>query len=114
MLDSTQCPRNQPSRKSDIELETKKKLIFKQSAVMAGLKVIPVKVHQDGNLDLQDLREKAEKHKDKLAAFMVRASILSTGVFYRDVLDHIPFHFRRVRGWCTRCNLINDYGQSFY
>lgn len=81
---------------------------------MAGLKVIPVKVHQDGNLDLQDLREKAEKHKDKLAAFMVRASILSTGVFYRDVLDHIPFHFRRVRGWCTRCNLINDYGQSFY
>lgn len=38
---------------------------------MAGLKVVPVKTHADGNLDLEDLRTKAEKHKDKLAAFMV-------------------------------------------
>lgn len=41
------------------------------SAVMAGLKVVPVKTHADGNLDLADLREKAEKHKDNLAAFMI-------------------------------------------
>jgi glycine dehydrogenase len=39
---------------------------------MAGLKVVSVKVHADGNLDLEDLQAKAEKHKDKLAAFMVR------------------------------------------
>ena len=39
---------------------------------MAGLKVVLVKVQDDGNLDIQDLRSKAEKHKDKLAAFMVR------------------------------------------
>jgi glycine dehydrogenase len=38
---------------------------------MAGLKVVAVKVHPDGNLDLDDLRAKAEKHKDDLAAFMV-------------------------------------------
>jgi len=38
---------------------------------MAGLKVVAVKVHPDGNLDLEDLRTKAEKHKDNLAAFMV-------------------------------------------
>lgn len=38
---------------------------------MAGLKVVSVKVHTDGNLDLVDLQTKAEKHKDKLAAFMV-------------------------------------------
>ena len=38
---------------------------------MAGLKVVPVKTHADGNLDLEDLRMKAEKHKDNLAAFMV-------------------------------------------
>jgi len=38
---------------------------------MAGLKVVSVKVHPDGNLDLEDLRAKAEKHKDNLAAFMV-------------------------------------------
>jgi glycine dehydrogenase len=38
---------------------------------MAGLKVVSVKVLNDGSLDLDDLRTKAEKHKDKLAAFMV-------------------------------------------
>nr|BDD37080.1 glycine cleavage system P protein [Rhizopogon roseolus] len=40
------------------------------SAVMAGLKVVPVKTHADGNLDLEDLKAKAEKHKDNLAVFM--------------------------------------------
>ena len=39
---------------------------------MAGLKVVPVKNLQDGSLDLADLKEKAEKHKDNLAALMVR------------------------------------------
>lgn len=38
---------------------------------MAGLKVIPVKSLPDGSLDLEDLKVKAEKHKDNLAAFMV-------------------------------------------
>ncbi|KAG5650996.1 hypothetical protein H0H81_010296 [Sphagnurus paluster] len=41
------------------------------SAVMAGLKVVSVKVHPDGNLDLVDLKTKAELHKDNLAAFMI-------------------------------------------
>ena len=40
---------------------------------MAGLKVVPVKNLQDGSLDLADLKEKGEKHKDNLAALMVRA-----------------------------------------
>lgn len=44
---------------------------FHQSAAMAGLKVVAVKVHPDGNLDLEDLRGKAEKYRDNLAAFMV-------------------------------------------
>ncbi len=38
---------------------------------MAGMKVVPVKTLQDGSLDLEDLKAKAEKHKDQLAAFMV-------------------------------------------
>jgi len=46
--------------------------IVLQSAVMAGLKVVPIKSLPDGSLDLQDLRIKAEKHKENLAAFMVR------------------------------------------
>ncbi|ODN76746.1 glycine dehydrogenase [Cryptococcus amylolentus CBS 6039] len=41
------------------------------SAAMVGYKVVPVKALEDGSLDLADLREKADKHKDKLAAFMV-------------------------------------------
>ncbi|KAI0095091.1 glycine cleavage system P-protein-domain-containing protein [Irpex rosettiformis] len=41
------------------------------SAVMAGLKVVPVKSLADGSLDLEDLKEKATKYKDSLAAFMI-------------------------------------------
>ena len=41
------------------------------SAAMVGYKVVPIKALGDGSLDLADLKEKAEKHKDNLAAFMV-------------------------------------------
>lgn len=49
---------------------------------MAGLKVVAVKVNGDGTLDLHDLRAKAEKHKDHLAAFMVRLPLPSGFIFY--------------------------------
>jgi len=41
------------------------------SAVMAGMKVIVTKASENGNIDVDDLREKAIKHKDNLAALMV-------------------------------------------
>jgi glycine dehydrogenase len=41
------------------------------SAVMAGMKVVVTKANERGNIDVDDLREKAEKHKDNLAALMV-------------------------------------------
>ncbi|WP_319420225.1 aminomethyl-transferring glycine dehydrogenase [Pleurocapsa sp. FMAR1] len=41
------------------------------SAVMCGMKVVAVKCDRNGNIDLQDLQTKAEKHKDNLAALMV-------------------------------------------
>ncbi|ODV58604.1 glycine decarboxylase subunit P [Ascoidea rubescens DSM 1968] len=41
------------------------------SAAMAGLKVVPVKCLNDGSLDLVDLKQKAEKHSDSLAAVMI-------------------------------------------
>ncbi len=41
------------------------------SAVMAGMKVVAVACDSDGNIDLNDLRAKAEKHRDQLAALMV-------------------------------------------
>jgi glycine dehydrogenase len=41
------------------------------SAVMAGLKVVAVACDADGNIDVADLRAKAEAHKANLAALMV-------------------------------------------
>jgi glycine dehydrogenase len=41
------------------------------SAVMAGMKVVAVTCDQDGNIDVADLRAKAETHKKDLACLMV-------------------------------------------
>lgn len=41
------------------------------SAIMAGMRVVVVKCDEEGNIDIQDLEEKAVAHKEKLAALMV-------------------------------------------
>jgi len=41
------------------------------SAVMAGMKVVVVPCDENGNIDVEALRAKAEEHKDNLSAFMV-------------------------------------------
>jgi glycine dehydrogenase len=41
------------------------------SAAMAGLQVIPVLCDLNGNVDLADLRKKAEQYRDRLGALMV-------------------------------------------
>jgi glycine dehydrogenase len=41
------------------------------SAVMAGLKVVVVKCDENGNVDVADLKAKAEEHSAQLAALMV-------------------------------------------
>ncbi len=41
------------------------------SAVMAGMKVVVTKTDERGNIDVADLKEKAELHADNLAALMV-------------------------------------------
>jgi glycine dehydrogenase len=41
------------------------------SAAMAGMKVIPIKCDTKGNLDMEDLEQKAVQNKTKLAAIMV-------------------------------------------
>lgn len=41
------------------------------SAVMAGMKVVVVKCDEAGNIDMEDLTEKAEKHSNELAAIMI-------------------------------------------
>ncbi len=41
------------------------------SATMAGMEVVVVACDQDGNIDVEDLRAKADAHRDRLAALMV-------------------------------------------
>jgi len=47
------------------------------SAVMAGLKVVAVDCDAHGNVDVKDLRAKAELHKAQLSCIMVRRSSFS-------------------------------------
>lgn len=41
------------------------------SAIMAGMKVVVVKNTENGEIDFEDLKAKAEQHKDNLAAVMI-------------------------------------------
>ncbi|GAA2922405.1 MULTISPECIES: aminomethyl-transferring glycine dehydrogenase [Streptomycetaceae] len=41
------------------------------SAVMAGMKVVVVNTADDGEVDIEDLRAKIEKHRDELAVLMI-------------------------------------------
>ncbi|MGB3653095.1 MAG: aminomethyl-transferring glycine dehydrogenase [Rivularia sp. (in: cyanobacteria)] len=41
------------------------------SAVMCGMKVVAVACDEEGNIDINDLKEKAQKHAKELAALMV-------------------------------------------
>ncbi len=69
------------------------------SAVMAGMEVVVTKCDDEGNIDLDDLREKVEQHKDRLAALMV--TYPSThGVFEEDIKDI--------------CDLIHENGGMVY
>lgn len=69
------------------------------SAVMAGMKVVVVKSDENGKIDVEDLREKAEKHSENLAALMI--TYPSThGVFEE-----------RVR---EITNIIHDHGGQVY
>lgn len=64
------------------------------SAVMAGMKVIVVKCHPNGYIDLNDLRAKAEANKDNLAAVMVTYPS-TTGVYEETIkeITSIIHHF---------------------
>jgi glycine dehydrogenase len=69
------------------------------SAALAGMRVIIVECDSAGNVDLQDLREKAERHSDELAALM--ATYPSThGVFEESIIE--------------MCELIHQHGGQVY
>ncbi len=56
------------------------------SAAMAGMEIVVTKCDENGNIDVADLRAKAEQHSARLAALMV--TYPSThGVFEEDILE---------------------------
>ncbi|NLJ81529.1 MAG: aminomethyl-transferring glycine dehydrogenase [Bacteroidales bacterium] len=58
------------------------------SAAMAGMKIIIVKATENGEVDVEDLRTKAEENKDNLACLMI--TYPSThGVFEEEILEII-------------------------
>lgn len=63
------------------------------SAVMAGTKVVVVDSDDNGNIDIEDLKKKAEENKENLAAIMI--TYPSThGVFEEDILEIIDIIHR--------------------
>ncbi|MEP3346637.1 MAG: aminomethyl-transferring glycine dehydrogenase [Litoreibacter sp.] len=69
------------------------------SAQMAGWKVVAVKTAENGDIDLDDFREKVEKHSDNLAGCMI--TYPSThGVFEETVIDI--------------CQITHDHGGQVY
>jgi glycine dehydrogenase len=63
------------------------------SAAMAGMQVVVVRCLEDGDIDVDDLRAKAEQHADNLAALMI--TYPSThGVFEEGVKDMVAIVHR--------------------
>lgn len=69
------------------------------SAVMAGFKVVVVSCDENGNINIDDLKAKAEKHKDELGALMV--TYPSTHGVFEEGITEI-------------CKIIHDFGGQVY
>ena len=69
------------------------------SAVMAGMKVIVLDCDDQGNIDLHDLREKAELHGDRLAALMI--TYPSTHGVFEELVPEV-------------CDTIHQHGGQVY
>ena len=69
------------------------------SAVMAGMKVVVTKCDDAGNIDLEDLKSKAEKYADDLAALMV--TYPSTHGVYESAIKEVT-------------SIVHQYGGQVY
>lgn len=69
------------------------------SAVMSGMKIVTVTTDDQGNVDIDDLKEKVEKHSENLGALMV--TYPSTYGVYESKIDQI-------------CNIIHEHGGQVY
>lgn len=69
------------------------------SAQMIGMKVVLVACDDDGNIDVEDLRNKAEAHTDNLAALMI--TYPSTHGVYEEAVKEI-------------CQIVHEHGGQVY
>ena len=69
------------------------------SAVMAGMQVVLIDCDQNGNIDINDLRQKCEAHKKTLSALMV--TYPSTHGIFEENIQEV-------------CKLIHDHGGLVY
>ncbi len=69
------------------------------SAVMAGMRVVIVKCDDAGNIDMVDIKEKAEAHSDELAALMI--TYPSTHGVFEEAIHEI-------------CDIIHQNGGQVY
>jgi len=69
------------------------------SAIMAGFKVVPIATLKDGDVDLADLRAKADAHSNDLAALMV--TYPSTHGVFETTIREI-------------CEIVHDHGGQVY
>ena len=69
------------------------------SAVIAGMKVVPVACDQQGNIDLVDLQAKAEQHNDTLGALMV--TYPSTHGVFEETIQQV-------------CTIVHEHGGQVY
>ena len=69
------------------------------SAQMVGYKVVPVKSDDNGNIDVADFRDKAERHGDNLAACMI--TYPSTHGVFEETVQEV-------------CQITHDHGGQVY
>lgn len=69
------------------------------SAVIAGFQVVPVDCDPGGDIDVEDLKEKAEKHRDRLGALMI--TYPSTHGVFEEAVQEI-------------CHTVHDNGGQVY
>ncbi len=69
------------------------------SAVMAGMQVVSVACDSAGNIDMEDLRAKVERHRDRLAALMI--TYPSTHGVFEEGIRHI-------------CQILHEAGGQVY
>jgi glycine dehydrogenase len=69
------------------------------SAQMVGMKVVVIKCDEHGNVDIEDLKEKAKTHSENLAALMV--TYPSTHGVFEEKISEI-------------CELIHENGGQVY